>query len=569
MTLIDVVVGVSIMVIVFFAIFGAFRLAIDLVFSTKAKTGAVALVTEQMEYIRSLGYDSVGTVGGIPAGPIVQVQQKALNGIPYTITTLVQYVDDPADGTGNADTNHITADYKIVKVTADWLIRTSPRTTFAVTKIAPHGIETLGNGGTLRVNVFDALTASVSGATVRIINASTNPTIDVSVDTSSAGSVEFPGAPAAGGYQVTVTKPGYSTAQTYSATAGNPNPNPGHVAVVNKQTSTISFAIDTLASLSVASWNPIASGSFTDPFTGVSQLSATSSTVVSGSSLRLEGSAPTYPANGTAMSVAIAPAYLANWSSLSWHASTSASASALVSLYYLTSNGYALVPQNDLPGNSAGFSASPVDLSALLVATYPDLRIGAALSTSDPSITPEILDWTLSYTAGPTPLPNVAFSLRGTKTIGTTGGGASIYKMSGSYATDQYAQWATSTLEWDTYVLTLPSGSPYTIIEQCPDALSLSPAGSVSQSLTLVNAVANSLRLSVLGNGNPLQNASITVIGGSTNVSGSTSSCGQAFFALPSGSYTVTISAAGYQTDIENAVSVSGSSVLSVSLAPL
>ena len=49
LSLIDVIVGVFVMLLVFLGIFGAFRISIELVFSTKAKTGATSLITERME----------------------------------------------------------------------------------------------------------------------------------------------------------------------------------------------------------------------------------------------------------------------------------------------------------------------------------------------------------------------------------------------------------------------------------------------------------------------------------------------------------------------------------------
>ena len=179
MTLIETIVGIFIMLLVFLSIFGSFRLAIELVYNTKAKTGAVALITEQMEYVRARTYDAVGTVGGIPAGPIPQIQHKTINTILYTIRTLIQYVDAPEDGLGAADTNNVTADYKSIKVEVTWSVHGKPRSTFAVTRISPHGVETLGSGGTLRVEAFNALAAFISGATVRIENAGARPAVEV------------------------------------------------------------------------------------------------------------------------------------------------------------------------------------------------------------------------------------------------------------------------------------------------------------------------------------------------------------------------------------------------------
>lgn len=568
MTLIEVVIGTAMILIIFLSIFAAFQISIDLVFSTKAATGANALVNERLEYIRGLAYDSVGTVNGIPSGPILQVEQKTLNGITYTLSTLVQYVDDPVDGLDAADTNGVTADYKSVKVSADWQIRGKPRTTFAVTRIAPKGMETLAAGGTLRVNVFNTLAAPVEGATVRIVHTS-NPTVDVSIDTGTAGSVAFPGTPPASGYQVSVTKTGYSSAQTYDATVANPNPNPGHVTVVNKTTTTLSLSIDLLGQLTVSTFSPKGPGTFSDTFANQSELLSTTSATVSGGSLRLSGSAGAYPASGSGASVDISPAYLSNWNSLSWTASTSPQATALVSLYYWNGSAYVPVPNSALTGNSAGFSSSPVDISALPIGTYGRLQIFGALSSTNPDLTPEILDWSVSYTAGPTPLPNVPFSIHGAKTIGTAAGGTPIYKFSENDTTTAFGTWVITPIEADGYTISLPSGSPHVVSELCPIAPSVSPGQNATASMILANATTNSLRAIVTGGGNPLQNATVTLTGNSVNQQITTSSCGQGIFlGIPAGTYTAVVSAAGYQTATINNVSVSGASTLSETLSP-
>jgi len=549
MSLIDVIVGTSVMLIVFLGIFGAFKLSIELVFNTKAKAGAIAFITDQLEYIRGLPYDSVGTVGGIPSGTVPQLQQKTLNGINYTLRTLIQYVDAPEDGLGSADSNAITADYKSVKVEALWMIKGQSRSVFAVTRVSPQGIETLANGGTLLVNIFNALATPIQDATVRIVNASTVPAIDVSVNSDTGGVVSFPGAPPAADYQISVMKAGYSSSTTYMSTAQNPNPNPAPVSVVNRQTTTISFAIDLLGSLRVLTFSPVGPGTYADTFPNQAGLSATSSATVSGGAIVLDGAQGSYPPSGSAMSTPITPPYLSSWDSLSWTASTSASVSALISLYYwnATASSYALIPDSKVPGNSAGFAVGPMSLAALDAATYGTLEIHTALATTDASSTPEVYDWNLTYQSGPTPLPNIGFDIHGTKSIGTTAGGAPLYKMNGTYSSGSYGEYNFDAMEWDVYLITLTSGS-HDIQERCPNDASVTPGTALNVLFTLVPHTTNSLRVIVTGSNVSVPNATVTVIGGSVNSSALTSACGQVFFgSLPAATYTVTVTASGYQ----------------------
>lgn len=567
LTLVEVVIGSALMLIVFLAIFGAFQLSLALIFSTKAATGATALINQKIEYIRGLNYDAVGTVGGIPSGNLPQTETQTLNGIPYTIATLVQYVDDPSDGTGSADSNGITADYKNVRVQASWAIRGTLHSSYAETQIAPKGIETLSSGGTLLINVFNISAAPVSGAAVRITNSTVSPAVDVTVTTGASGSVSFPGAPPGSGYHVAVSEAGYGSAQTYAVSQSNPNPNPGDVAVQNKKTTTLSLQIDPLGSLTVSTFSPAGAAAFSDTFNDQTALSATSSATVSGGSLRLSGSAGSYPASGSAQSTVISPAYLASWTSASWTASTSAQVSAKVSVYYWNGTAYVLVPDTNLPGNSAGFTSSPVSLATLSTGTYTRLELGAALASANSSWTPEIKDWSVSYVAGPTPKPSVPFTVRGAKVIGTSAGGTPIYKRDETDTTGAQGTWILDpSAEADGYIIGMPSNSSYAIQEQCPSSVSVAPSANVGVSVTVVNATTNSLRVVASGNGTPLPNATVTLSGAGTG-NGTTSSCGQAYFGgIASGTYTVTISAAGYQPYTDPNVAVSGQTVYSAAL---
>lgn len=567
MTFIDVVVGTGIMLVVFLSIFASYNLAILLVLNTKARVGGMSLASQQLEYMRGLPYNSLGTVGGIPFGAIQQTATSTLNNISYTLRTLIKYVDDPADGLDNADTNGITADYKLVKVEVVWSLRDRAHATFVVTNIAPQGIESLADGGTLRVNVFDATASPVSDASVRIRNASSTPAIDITVDTDVLGTIAFPGAPAASGYMISVTKDGYSSAQTYDVSVGNPNPNPGAVTVVLKKTTTASFAIDRLGSLSVSTYSPVAVGLFQDTFAGQTQLSATTSTIVSGGVLHLDTDINgDYQLAGEAYSVPITPAKLVSWDQMTWNASTGVDTTLGVQLYYLLGGSYVLVPNGVIAGNSAGLTSGSVSLSALATSTYPSLQLKAVLATSNASTTPTITDWKIDYHAGPTLLPNISFNVRGTKTIGTDAGGVPIYKYNRTNTTASDGVWTILPLEWDSYTIAI-TGSSNTISEQCPNALSVAPGQNQSVALTLVPRTEHSLRVAVSGAGAPLPGATVSIVG-ATNATGITSSCGQTMFSsLESGTYTVQVSATGYQTNTQN-IPVLDTTVLPVPLSP-
>ncbi len=250
-TLLDVVFGTALLLIVFVGLYGVFQLTLELVQSSKSKTGALTLASERMEFIRSLNYDDVGTVGGIPQGVLTAEENNTLNGIPYTKKTFVQYVDAVEDGVGGSDSNGITTDYKLVKVTIEWLFRGDARSFSLVTNVTPQGIESVVGGGTLRINVLDSYGSPVPSAQVNLINNALNPSVSVSTFSNISGVVEFPGAPSSSSYEISISKSGLNSAQTYSVGGLNVNPNPGHLTVVEAQTTSSTFYIDTTGSATV------------------------------------------------------------------------------------------------------------------------------------------------------------------------------------------------------------------------------------------------------------------------------------------------------------------------------
>src|SRR5688572_440861 len=120
MSFVEVVVTTAIVTLVFGGLMASFQVSISLIGRSKAEAGALALASERLEYIRSLSYDDVGTVGGIPEGAIPQTASSTLNGVSYDERVLVQYVDAEEDGSGSDDINGILADYKQVKVEYRW-----------------------------------------------------------------------------------------------------------------------------------------------------------------------------------------------------------------------------------------------------------------------------------------------------------------------------------------------------------------------------------------------------------------------------------------------------------------
>lgn len=564
---IDVIVGVTLFTLVFIAVIGVFQLAISVIGHSKARVGGLALAQEQIEYIRSLSYDEVGTEGGIPAGDISQTSTSTVNNIEYTTKVLVQYVDDPQDGTGSDDENGITADYKRAKVTVEWAVGDDQKELFLVTNIVPNGIETTEGGGTLIVNVFDAVGVAVPDATVHIENPNTDPPVSIDIATNENGKVLFPGSPEAGGYKVTVSKSGHSSAQTYDTTTDNPNPDPTHASVIEGETTVASFQIDELSTKTVRTFSPIEEVTWSDAFDTSDNISLLQNVEVSGGGIQLTEDENGFATSGEVRSVDIADAGLDAWKEVAWGDSEPANTNIVYHIYADDT----LIADSNLSGNSTGFTESPIDISGLSTSTYSSIQIGADVSTSDASTTPEILDWRVVYDAGPTPIADVPFSMRGSKTIGEDSNENPIYKYNENLATESNGSVTLSELEWDTYTITIDDGATgYDISESCtPQPRTIAPGVSETTRLLLVPNSNHTLLVAVKDeNGDLIEGASVTLSRTGFNETGTTSDCGQAFFdeLEEFRDYTLEVSASGYETDTINGVDISGDGTITVLL---
>ncbi|MDB5189663.1 MAG: Autotransporter adhesin [Parcubacteria group bacterium] len=553
-SLIDVIVGSALVLVIFLSLIGLLRASLLVSSLAKAKAGATAVANNQMELVRSLSYDAVGTVGGIPSGSIPQYATSTQNAIPYRVRTFIEYVDDPADGVGAADANAITTDYKRIKIAVTYTVRGTLREVDLVSNYAPLSIETSTNGGTLKVLVVDATGVGVAGAAVRVVNASSLPSVDVTTFSDSTGTVLLGGAATSTQYQVYISKTGYSSAQTYVRDTTNQNPTPGYLTVVKNQTTASTFAIDRLASLTLRTYFPISATTTTDTFADASKLAAQSNTSVVGGFLTLATGGSGYVLSGTARSAPFAPSYLVSWTTASTTLALPAGTSALVSV---VDGSGTFLPDSVIPGNSTGFSDTSIDLSTVSTTTYPSLALSATLSTNATTTTPHVDAWSINALVGPVPVPNVAVTLTGAKTVGSTGAGTPIAKTTLASTTGALGVLPLS-IEWDSYSLGLTG---YDVLDACTaPPYSLSPGSSNSASLYLGPNSTNAVLVSVHDNASALvSGATVTLSKTGFTDSSSTSSCGTAYFgSLTSGTYSITITKSGYTSTTYANVTVSG-----------
>ena len=346
-------------------------------------------------------------------------------------------------------------------------------------------------------------------------------------------------------------------------TTENPDPNPRHLTVVDNETTSYTFAIDVVSTKTVETWKQIVPMEWEDTLDDIQFVSATSNVEVLGGEAVLEGGAP-YASPGYVRSTSVAPALLAGWNSFSWTETKPVDTEITYRAYDSSDT---LIPNGVLPGNSIGFTVSPVDLSAISHVTYPALRLEAELSTNDTNATPALGSWNINYDYGPEQFPNLSFSMRGLKTIGNN---PTVYKYDETHSSGAGASVSLSGVEWDTYALSVPTTTNYNLAESCnPQPEVLGPGTSQTTRLYVLPYAPSTLLVDARSSADNslLSGTSVRLYKTGYDETLSTSSCGQVFFEeLEDATYSIEVSKTGYQTYSSANVVVLDVSQLSVVL---
>jgi type II secretory pathway pseudopilin PulG len=231
-TLIESIVGMLLFAFIAVALVGLLTSSIAANDLSRQKTVAQQLAQDQVEDIRRLDYDDIGTVSGNPPGVVVASRTVTARGYDVTITTQIQYVNDPTP------TSYATAaNYKKVTVTV-----TSNRNgrvlASVVTFIAPPSRAPFGglNNAIINVTTKDLQTTQPLGTAAVVLStgpsAPRNDTTDATTGlVTFAGLTPNPTSGADAFYDIAVTKSGYETYVDYISPA-----DPAHVQLSPSQT---------------------------------------------------------------------------------------------------------------------------------------------------------------------------------------------------------------------------------------------------------------------------------------------------------------------------------------------
>ncbi len=245
-TLVEVLIGVFLFLVIFIAVFTGYRLAIKVAAETKNRITATAIANGEIEKIRNLPYESVGTLDGFPQGDLEPAKSITLNDIEYSIVTRIDYVVDEADGV-SAPEDDCPNDYKKAEVEVSWpgVLAGSVKVTTDISSSSLAG-ECSETGGILLIQVFDAYGEMVASPLIEIKDPETDEIIKTAVP--SDGKHFFP--LALDQYKVVVSKSGYNTSRTYGIEE-IANPEKPHLSVLEGVVTQNSFAIDKLSSIDV------------------------------------------------------------------------------------------------------------------------------------------------------------------------------------------------------------------------------------------------------------------------------------------------------------------------------
>lgn len=259
-TLIEALVGIAILSLVFTFVIGVFVVSTDGLTRSKMRILGTALANEQMETIRNVPYDQVGTTTGVPNGNIPGTQTIVRSNVSFTVATRIDWVDDPFDGlvTGTTPIDTIPTDYKKVQVTISW-----PESTASVkltSTITPKGLESPSNTGSLLMTVRDASGIAVPEADVTVTNTNLIPNVNIITTTDVNGNLQLLGlTPDLNNYHIVVTKHivgppevHYNTDGTQPVSVDNPYPKKPDLSIIANSVTPASYYIDRVSSLAIS-----------------------------------------------------------------------------------------------------------------------------------------------------------------------------------------------------------------------------------------------------------------------------------------------------------------------------
>jgi len=272
----------------FLVMISTFKYAFSKLSSSKVKLVAIEIANAQMEILRNVDYNDLGTTTGSPQGTILPNKQVTRSGTEFNIKTTIKYYDDPFDGCAGEVSGEPTqsmcadgtiveklrdipanqnnpADYKKCDIEVSWEGQYSTVPVKFSTNIAPRDLEGETDKGFLLIEVINADGAPVVNATVEVTNTQVDPNVNISMETNNNGHLLLLDLePSQNSYVIEVSKSGYSIDRTCSLQAdgtectdseGVPDPFLRDISVHQGELEEVTLIIDHYSAIAVNSYS--------------------------------------------------------------------------------------------------------------------------------------------------------------------------------------------------------------------------------------------------------------------------------------------------------------------------
>ncbi|HCG98708.1 MAG: hypothetical protein A2074_03835 [Candidatus Aquicultor primus] len=229
----EMLIAISILVIAATALIPLFVLGSKTAYANQIRTVAYNTAVEEIEHIKSLSYDDIGTVGRNPVGSLPADKERTVQNIVFQIVTNVRWVDDPDDGLVPNDLDG--RDYKKATVTLTWKGVFGTKSLELSTFITRESEDQPAIGGNIQVNVKKSNGDLISDARVDITSGPSSPLSDLTDENGKALFLTLDESLSADDYSVTVSKSGYVV---------RPNLAVQHTTVSSGQIQVLEFIMD-------------------------------------------------------------------------------------------------------------------------------------------------------------------------------------------------------------------------------------------------------------------------------------------------------------------------------------
>ena len=205
-TLTEVLVAGVVLVIGLIMIAQFFTMTASRILASDTRSLMAQLATQQIETIRGLQYQDIGTVGGQPPGQLLAAEDIVMEGRTFHVTRDVTYFED------SSYSGPYPANYRRVTVSVSQVNNSALAPVVMTTNIAGGA-----KGGTLDITVTDLSGEGIPGAHLTISDTVLSPDVLINapaIHTDSSGHLQIPGLTVDpnGGYFVSAALSGYNSA---------------------------------------------------------------------------------------------------------------------------------------------------------------------------------------------------------------------------------------------------------------------------------------------------------------------------------------------------------------------